>query len=343
MSKVIFLVLNADDMGGIERATFSLSDVLKNKGYETKIYSLHKNDNSFFCRDDIIYLDSSKSDFFKLYDFISESYKKDDIIISMYDRISIMLNWISILQINKIKLVANQHADYFAHSILVRFLRKISYSRCDAIIALTEKDKSLYCDNINNKNIHNIGNILKIDDVNIKEFTNRSIDIIAVGRLDPIKRFEDVVSIFNTTQYKTEIYGSGHDLNRLLSLSYNDDIFKGSTSNIYSKMADSKILLVTSIRESFSMVILEAMSMGCIVISYNCPTGPSELIKDGFNGFLIENGDVNAMKNKCIDVMENKIDVDSIRINAIKFANNYTPEVIANKWISILKSVKNVN
>ncbi|WP_318519186.1 glycosyltransferase [Photobacterium leiognathi] len=342
MSKVIFFVLNADDMGGIERATFSLSDALKNKGYDTKIYSLHKNDNSFFCRDDIIYLNNDKSDFSKLYDYINTSYE-NDIIISTYDRISIMLIWISILKRKKIKLIASQHADYYAHSSVVRYLRKIAYSRCDAIISLTEKDKCLYNENISNENIFNIGNILKKDDVSINDFSNRNVDIIAVGRLNPIKRFEDVISIANITNYKTEIYGSGDDLNRLLALCNNDKIFQGSTPDIYSKMANSKILLVTSIRESFSMVILEAMAMGCIVVSYNCPTGPSELIKDGFNGFLIKNGDVNAMKNKCIDIIENKIDVNLIQSNAIKFVDNYTPEKIANKWISVLTGVENVN
>lgn len=342
MSEIIFLVLNADDMGGIERATFSLSDALKNKGYKTKIYSLHKNANSFFCRDDIIYLNDNKSDFSKLYDFISTSCE-DDIIISTYDRISIMLIWISILKQKKIKLIASQHADYYAHSFVVRYLRKIFYNRCDAIISLTERDKYLYNKNVNNKNIYNIGNILKKENVNINDFSNRNVDIIAVGRLDPIKRFEDVISIANITNYKTEIYGSGDDLNRLLALSNNDKIFQGSTPDIYSKMANSKILLVTSIRESFSMVILEAMAMGCIVVSYDCPTGPSELIKDGFNGFLIENGDVNAMKNKCIDIIENHIDVDLIRSNAIKFVDNYTPEKIADRWTSVLKSVENVN
>ncbi|MFL9776132.1 glycosyltransferase [Vibrio cyclitrophicus] len=53
-------------------------------------------------------------------------------------------------------------------------------------------------------------------------------------------------------------------------------ILKGEVCNIFPPMQNSKFLIVTSQRESFSMVIIEAMLCGCVVISFDCETGAEE-------------------------------------------------------------------
>lgn len=341
--KVKLLVLNAFDMGGIERATISMANCLRSLGVDVEIVSLYKNESSFIIKDNIKVLPQNLNDYEKLSFYLNEL-NGNEITISMYDRISIYLDIIQIIKMKNNIVIAYQHADYEAHSFKVRFLRRIFYFKNNAVVALTEKDKNLYLNKLSNKLIKKIPNILDPEESIVnKKISERDLDIIAVGRLDPIKRFEDVIYISETIQCNTKIFGHGPDEGRLKSIAKDKRILCGSSSQIFKEMLNAKILLVTSFRESFSMVILEAMSMGCIVVSYDCPTGPAELIDDGINGFIIPNGDKDKMKDKCIEILQGNIDLNEISNNAINFSKKFYPEKIGMLWLDLFKEVENVN
>lgn len=65
----------------------------------------------------------------------------------------------------------------------------------------------------------------------------------------------------------------------------------GESSNLESIYANAKCLLMTSRYEGYPMVLIESLVSGTPIISYNCDTGPEEIIIDGKNGFLIDEGD----------------------------------------------------
>jgi glycosyltransferase involved in cell wall biosynthesis len=67
--------------------------------------------------------------------------------------------------------------------------------------------------------------------------------------------------------------------------------FSSSRKNIEEKYAESSIFVLSSRYEGFGMVLIEAMSFGIPCVSFDCNYGPSDIIKDNEDGFLIKNGD----------------------------------------------------
>ena len=70
---------------------------------------------------------------------------------------------------------------------------------------------------------------------------------------------------------------------------------KGFTTEMSARMAESSLFVLSSRTEGYGMVLVEAMSCGVPVVSTDAPFGPSEIIDDGVDGFLVANGDPEAL------------------------------------------------
>lgn len=344
--KISVLVLNACDLGGIERSSFTLVKTLKHAGHAVELVSVYENSDVALNGAESYRLLKGNNELAKIKNYINEL-EDSTIIISTYDRLSFLICIVSIFLRKKHKLIAHQHADYFAHNSRVRFLRKIGYRiGCDAIVCLTKTDYEFYRQWY--KKCFVIPNILDIEASqllgNNDKISERNTDFIAAGRLHPIKRYTDFIKLHDRLAkqhvVKFKLFGHGEDYDRLLKLSSSaKTILQGSTKNMFAEMQDAKFFVVTSYRESFSMVIVEAMSAGCIVISYDCPTGPGEIITDGVDGFLVPNGDHAALVEKCSWLLNNKSDLDPIQDNARSTAKKYLPENVVKKWNALFQSL----
>lgn len=76
--------------------------------------------------------------------------------------------------------------------------------------------------------------------------------------------------------------------------------------NIQEEYLKNSMYVMTSHFEGFPMVLLEASQLGLPCISFNCNYGPSEIIQDGFDGFLIEQGNISSLAEKIITLIENQ-------------------------------------
>ena len=342
--KISILVLNACDLGGIERSSFTLVKTLKNAGHDVELVSVYENDVIDLDRPVSYRLLTGRNELTKIKNYIKQL-DESTIIISAYDRFSFLISILSLFLRKKHKLIAHQHADYYAHNIRVRFLRKISYRiGCNAIVCLTKTDFEYY--NKWHPNCVVIPNILDIDQLQLLENhnTRRTTDFLAAGRLHPIKRFEDFINLQSQLSLKHHVtfklFGHGEDYDRLINISSAaNKIMHGSTKNMFAEMQDAKFFIVTSYRESFSMVIVEAMAAGCIVISYNCPTGPAEIITDGVDGFLIDNGNFTSLVDKCSLLLESDLNLDAMRENSRVSARKYYPENVVKKWNTLFNKI----
>ena len=159
-------------------------------------------------------------------------------------------------------------------------------------------------------------------------------NICSVGRMDTDKGIDDVIRTFaivheRAPQIVLDLYGDGEKRNELEDLATslrlsNHVIFHGQCNTMPEEYAEHRIFLMMSRSEGFPNVLLEAMASGCVCVAGNCNFGPSELIRDGENGFLVPVGDCEAAAERVLFALENDEIAQSIsqKAKATRLTNN---------------------
>ena len=109
--------------------------------------------------------------------------------------------------------------------------------------------------------------------------------------------------------------------------------------NIEEKYAESSIFVLSSRYEGFGMVLIEAMNFGIPCVSFNCNYGPSDIIKDGEDGFLIKNGDEKDFAQKLQELMIDENLRKEMGKKARKNVGRFLPENVVKKWDELFKSL----
>lgn len=113
----------------------------------------------------------------------------------------------------------------------------------------------------------------------------------------------------------------------------------GQTDNVASYYTEASIALLTSRKEGFGLVVTEAMECGLPVVSFKTE-GPSEIIIDGENGFLIEKYDTEAFAKKIILLCNNKKMRYTMGQSAKQRASDFSINVIINEWSSLFTNLQ---
>lgn len=116
-------------------------------------------------------------------------------------------------------------------------------------------------------------------------------------------------------------------------------IFKEATKDIASEYINSSLFLFTSRFEGFGLVLVEAMQCGVPCISFDCPYGPYDIIDNGENGYLVEDGNIEAFANYVLKLIEN----DELRKDmgkaAIEKSKQYLSKEIMPQWINLFEKL----
>ena len=241
---------------------------------------------------------------------------------------------------------------FFIHSISKIFFKwKLSkINKCKLLVALTDADKRDWSKVINS-DIIIIPNILTFYPDKITDYSKRSKRILCVGRLTKQKGFDLMIKVWakiadKHKDWKVDIYGDGDlrdTLNELINnYGLNDSItLHPSTSNIYNEHMDSSIFAFSSRFEGFGLVLIEAMSCGVPCISFDCPHGPSEIITNGRNGLLVQNGNIDEFANSLDSMINNYEQRKFMSINARIDSQKYKRENIMPQWIELFETLSN--
>lgn len=109
-------------------------------------------------------------------------------------------------------------------------------------------------------------------------------------------------------------------------------IVHAPTSSIMDRFLESSILLMTSVYEPFGLVLPEAMSCGLPVVAFDCPYGPSEIVTDGEDGFLIRNRDILAFADRVCQLIDSKELRLQMGKKAIASSSRYSSQHVLPKW-----------
>lgn len=229
-------------------------------------------------------------------------------------------------------------------SKISNILMKWLYPKAKGFVFQTNEQKKYFNEEIQKKSVI-IFNPIKesfLENSNIK-LEERENTIINIGRLVPQKNQEMLIEAFEKIskeypEYKLKIFGTGplkEELQeKINNLNMKDKIFLcGLTDNIKEELEKSKIFVLSSDYEGMPNSLIEAMAVGCTVISTDCPCGgPKELIKNGSNGILISVNNENELQNSLKDLFENKDKMEVLSKNAKRIVEALKEEKIIEQW-----------
>lgn len=173
--------------------------------------------------------------------------------------------------------------------------------------------------------------------------------LISVGRLSREKAYEDLLDVFQLIHkkepsWRLDIIGDGAQKNllgdRIFAEGWTDCVklhgFQDKTyiNNLLSK---SSIYLMSSITESFGIVLIEAMSHGLPCVAFDSAEGATELIEDGKNGFLISYRNKEEYAKKVIELIQNKKERTQLGKNGRETSLCFTSDKVKRDWMKVLK------
>ena len=220
-------------------------------------------------------------------------------------------------------------------------LRKILYPLAAGIISQTTYSKEFLTKEVKHKNIKVIPNpVIPF----IFTPINKQNIILNVGRLIYTKRIEILLDIFSKIiipNWELWIVGDGPQQKvlekRTLDLGLSNVVkFWGIQKNINLFYSQSKIFAFTSISEGFPNALLEALNAGLPCISFNCVAGPSDLIEDNVNGFLIPEHDYKLYQFHLERLMNDPILQSEFSTNASLLSAQYNIEKIGDLYLNFM-------
>lgn len=276
--------------------------------------------------------------------------EKADIVISLYPSES---SFIPDINDGSRKILELHYSRYFRlqyarHGLLGTVDRMRTWQdrhiagRFDRFVVLSREDRSWWG---NMKNIEVIPNAALVKEGPYSDVENHR--AIAVGRLDYQKGFDRLIQAWKEAlrqakdkDWKLYIFGQGEWKEMLQemieSLGVKDSVFlMGTTEDIWKEYRKSSMILMSSHYEGFPMVLIEAMACGVPAISFDCQCGPKDIIRDGNNGFLVNEGDITALGHAAAVMMDDQGLRKRMSISARKVTEEYSESSIMRKWISL--------
>jgi glycosyltransferase involved in cell wall biosynthesis len=170
--------------------------------------------------------------------------------------------------------------------------------------------------------------------------------LIAAGRLENQKGFDLLLEAFGAVaaqhpDWTLDIFGRGsrrEPLERLVvQLGLGDQVsINAPTDRLGERMRDASVFVLSSRFEGFPLVLLEAMAAGLAVVSFDCPTGPGEILTDGTSGLLVPAEDVLALAAALDRIMHDESLRRRLAAAAPAAVLPYSPRQVGRRWDELL-------
>ena len=224
---------------------------------------------------------------------------------------------------------------------------RLSIHKYDRIMLLSEEDRRINW--LGNPKAACIPNPLTASSSARSSLTAKK--AIAVGRLCFQKHFDALIKAWRTVadkhpDWSLEIWGGNgslyQDLNQLiLDLNLSDHVFlKGETPEISAKMAESSFIVCTSVFEGMPLVLLEALSAGLPIVTFNYKYGADEIVKEGENGFIVQEDDLDALSKRICQLISDNELRREMGQNSYEYSHRFLPEIIAQRWMTLFLDLR---
>ena len=229
----------------------------------------------------------------------------------------------------------------------LKYAKKIikSCENLDYFVLVSKDLTNYYKDLVKPKCVYIPNLVSKADKVS--ELKN--LNLVSIGRLSHEKGFLDLIDVFALVQMKyptaiLNIIGDGEEKEKINNKIKKYGLEKNvkmhgflDKEHIGKILSESSIYVMTSLTESFGIVLLEAFSYGVPAVAFTSAEGANEIISNNWDGYLIEDRNIDEMAKRICNLMGNYSRRFIMGQNAIKKANKYSLEEVKEKWVKIIK------
>lgn len=348
MKKLKIIVDDMSIKGGVESVVASIANGLSKKNIDVTIVTIYDCKYSYPISDKIktISLSSKKSKrskYYSLYNYIKYNTTENDIIYT-----NSVANSVCSLLASKYKknIYSCDHNKYDAVNLVWRILRSIFYKKAGGIIVLTNYDLRKYKKiNSNSRVFENPVNdtFFREDYNSLSEYKQHKY-ILNIGRLEWQKGQDMLLRAWKNVDnkdYELWICGDGSQEQNLKNLVCTLGItqtvrFLGSRSDIPTLLKNAYCNVLSSRFEGKPVSLLEAKVMGCPSISFNCKTGPSEIINNNIDGILVETNNIQELALSIQKMIDNPSYRDNLSHNAIINKDIYSINSVTDSYIDFM-------
>lgn len=246
---------------------------------------------------------------------------------------------------------------FTVHSFLIdhympnwSFLSRFMYGDCYKVVSISDESKALIEQKHQLKNVVRIYNPIDIEDIALKSQEGNVLPfdyIIGVGQMETnIKQFDKLIdaysnSVLSENNIHLVLLGDGEQKKMLQNLVTERKIedkvhFLGYQNNPFKYLKNAEFFVLSSLNEGLPNVILESLACETPVISFDCSSGPKEMIQHRENGLLVENQNVEKLAEAMNLFVEDENLYRYCKQNALQSVQSFSVSVIGKQWLDIM-------
>ncbi len=355
MKRICFFIGDLNNSGGTERVSSVIASELQRRGYQIHMLSLQCGDNPFFELAEGIEVNQLFTTpgrgmlrlpqaIVKLRRYLQQH--QIDILIDVESMLA--LYTLPAVMGLKVRHICWEHFNYKVDlgKASRRLARKLAARFADDVVTLTERDKQLWISNTTCKaNIIAIPNPVTIELPTIINPHKEKL-FLAVGRLTHQKGFDLLLQAWAQVtnlhpDWRLHIVGDGEDkkmleqLRRDLNIEASTELLP-NTNNIAEHYQQAAFFVMSSRFEGLPLVLIEAQAYGLPIVSFNCDTGPEEIIRN--SGWIVESYSISDFANSCKDAVNvfNTPEYQTLVNESMNASSMFSMVVIINNWLKLI-------
>lgn len=357
-TKKILFVIHRLGYGGAEKILTFIANGLEERGYEIIVYTYEDIIQHYKLNENIQHIAEkkvSRTRRIRRFVQIIQIRKiinriQPDIVISFLNNPNLLCIFATLF--SKTPVIISERGDPFQGSGLFDMFRKFMYRFADGAVFQTDSAREYFADTLARKS-YVIPNPVTIYN-ELKPVSKRNNEIAFVGRFELRQKRQDLMLFaFSKVvdahpEMQLVFYGDGPDEQKVRNITKQLRLtekvrFAGLVNNIHIRIINARAFVLTSDYEGVPNALMEAMAAGLPVVATDCnPGGARMLINHQENGLLVPKGDVEAIAEAIIFLIENEETANRYGLKATEISERFAPDKIVDEWEQyILKIIAN--